>query len=208
VTSLPAEDKLTIAVVISGRQRFMDRPKAEALERTLTRMQMNAAKPGAQHFANRGVYTASPCVCLAAAAVQYSVRGQTVLCNSEPACCCAGDLLAFFQPPLPAARTLSPPRDSPAVPSASGPPGAALCLVGGRKGKGRGASTEPLPPAVSLLEGAPGTAPLAGATPNADAWLSGRTLRVGDELYHVVVNPPSVLKARAARLMRSTQRLE
>lgn len=57
---------------------------------------------------------------------------------------------------------------------------------------------------MSLLEGAPGTAPLAGATPNADAWLSGRTLRVGDELYHVVVNPPSVLKARAAHLTRSS----
>jgi len=78
--------------------------------------------------------------------------------------------------------------------------------AGGRKGKGRGASTEP-PAAVSLLEGAPGSAPLAGDTPNADAWLSGRTLRVGDELYHVVVNPPSVLKARAARLTRSIQRL-
>ena len=53
---------------------------------------------------------------------------------------------------------------------------------------------------MSLLEGAPGSAPLAGDTLNYNAWRSGRTLRVGDELYHVVVNPPSVLKARMARL--------
>ena len=47
VTSLPGEDKLTIAVTLAGRSRFLDRPKGELLERTLMRLQMNAAKHGA-----------------------------------------------------------------------------------------------------------------------------------------------------------------
>ena len=47
MTSLPAEDKLTIAVTLAGRPRFLDRPKGEPLERTLARMQMTAAKGGA-----------------------------------------------------------------------------------------------------------------------------------------------------------------
>ena len=47
VTSLPGEDKLTIAVTLAGRSRFLDRPKGELLERTLTRLQMNVAKHGA-----------------------------------------------------------------------------------------------------------------------------------------------------------------
>ncbi|KAK9846341.1 hypothetical protein WJX81_001906 [Elliptochloris bilobata] len=108
VTSLPAGDKLTIAVTLAGRQRFMDRPKAELLERTLFRLQMNAAKPE-----------------------KRKKQG----------------------------------------------PGAKSTLV-----------------AVSLLDGAQGGAAVPGDTPNAEAWCSGHTLRVGDELFHVVVNPPSVLK--------------
>lgn len=55
--------------------------------------------------------------------------------------------------------------------------------------------TEPAP-AIALLEGPPGSALVAADTPNADAWRSGRTLRVGDQLYQVIVNPPSVLKVR------------
>lgn len=47
VTSLPGEDKLTIAVTLAGRFRFLDRPKGELLDRTLTRLQINAAKHGA-----------------------------------------------------------------------------------------------------------------------------------------------------------------
>lgn len=47
MTSLPGEDKLTIAVTLAGRSRFLDRPKGELLGRTLTRLQMNAAKHGA-----------------------------------------------------------------------------------------------------------------------------------------------------------------
>lgn len=47
VTLLPSEDTITIAITLAGRQRFLDRPKAEVLERTLVRMARNAVKPGA-----------------------------------------------------------------------------------------------------------------------------------------------------------------
>ena len=64
------------------------------------------------------------------------------------------------------------------------------------KRKKRGPDTEPLV-AVSLLESEQGEGALVpGSTPNAEAWRSGRTLRVGEQLFQVVVNPPSVLKAR------------
>lgn len=64
------------------------------------------------------------------------------------------------------------------------------------KRKKRGPETEPLV-AVSLLEGEQGNgAQVLGSTPNADAWRSGRMLRVGEQVFQVVVNPPSVLKAR------------
>ena len=64
------------------------------------------------------------------------------------------------------------------------------------KRKKRGPEAEPLV-AVSLLEGGQGNgAQVLGSTPNADAWRSGRMLRVGEQVFQVVVNPPSVLKAR------------
>ena len=67
------------------------------------------------------------------------------------------------------------------------------------KRKKRGPDAEPLV-AVSLLEGGQGSgAQVLGSTPNADAWRSGRMLRVGEQVFQVVVNPPSVLKARAER---------
>ena len=48
VRSAPAADTLQIALVLGGKPRFMERPKAEALERTLARIQKNAAAaPGA-----------------------------------------------------------------------------------------------------------------------------------------------------------------
>lgn len=43
VKSLPAEDNLQIELMVGGKQRYMDRPKTELLERTLARIQKNAA---------------------------------------------------------------------------------------------------------------------------------------------------------------------
>ena len=39
----PAEESLQITLELGGKLRFMERPKAEALEKTLARMQKNAA---------------------------------------------------------------------------------------------------------------------------------------------------------------------
>lgn len=73
------------------------------------------------------------------------------------------------------------------------------------KRKKRGPETEPLV-AVSLLESEQGdSAQVLGSTPNADAWRSGRMLRVGEQVFQVVVNPPSVLKARAEQRSMSAQ---
>ena len=38
----PTEDNLQIALVLAGKRRLMDRPKSEALQKTLARMQKNA----------------------------------------------------------------------------------------------------------------------------------------------------------------------
>ena len=43
--SAPADDYLQIAVVLAGKRRLMDRPKSEALQKTLARMQKNAMPP-------------------------------------------------------------------------------------------------------------------------------------------------------------------
>lgn len=45
VKSAPADDYLQIAVVLAGKRRLMDRPKNEALQKTLARMQKNAMLP-------------------------------------------------------------------------------------------------------------------------------------------------------------------
>ncbi len=42
VKSAPSDDNLQIALVLAGKRRFMDRPKDEALQKTLLRMQKNA----------------------------------------------------------------------------------------------------------------------------------------------------------------------
>ena len=42
VKSAPSDDNLQIALVLAGKRRFMDRPKTEALQKTLARMQKNA----------------------------------------------------------------------------------------------------------------------------------------------------------------------
>lgn len=38
----PTDENLQIALVLAGKRRLMDRPKNEALQKTLARMQKNA----------------------------------------------------------------------------------------------------------------------------------------------------------------------
>lgn len=45
VKSAPSDDHLQIALVLAGKRRLMDRPKSEALQKTLARMQKNAMPP-------------------------------------------------------------------------------------------------------------------------------------------------------------------
>ena len=51
VKSAPTDDNLQIALVLAGKRRLMDRPKSEALQKTLARMQKNAMPaPGAHSW--------------------------------------------------------------------------------------------------------------------------------------------------------------
>jgi hypothetical protein len=52
VRSLPEEDKLEIAILLAGRERFMKRPKLESLEKTLARLQKNASDGPGMHFSD------------------------------------------------------------------------------------------------------------------------------------------------------------
>eukprot|EP00884_Botryococcus_braunii_P003661 jgi/Botrbrau1/13296/Bobra.27_2s0016.1 len=53
------EENITIAVELSGRQRFMARPKLEPLQRCLDRMAMNAA-PKPDKKASKRKHTPAP----------------------------------------------------------------------------------------------------------------------------------------------------
>ncbi len=49
----PTDDNLQIAILLAGRQRFMERPKIESLGKTLARIQKNAVPaPGMCHLAS------------------------------------------------------------------------------------------------------------------------------------------------------------
>jgi hypothetical protein len=50
VKSAPTDDNLQIALVLAGKRRLMDRPKSEALQKTLARMQKNAMPAPGAHF--------------------------------------------------------------------------------------------------------------------------------------------------------------
>ncbi len=46
--------------------------------------------------------------------------------------------------------------------------------------------------AVALFSDVERTRPVSPSTPNAEAWRLGRLLQVGEQLFHVVFNPPMV----------------